>query len=636
MSPLQRDNFLNPSSSNDSSAPPAPPAHLTLSMQQRTQRPISLHMNPASQQSSNRPPYDMQQLHPPPRNPFNDSNLALSQTSTRNSAASIPADIEHSSRGFGGGLIAGGAASEAIGRPRDGSVPSLGPADRNSIHSGYSGYSGLEGPISDPLARNPVFQTNPYPTNTSYMGPDSAGPSNLSQHTGPLPGYPSPVQDGPYKRYSSAWDSRIDQADFNPDDIADDGDDGLNREAPSRSRSVLGFGRSRSGGLAAGAPAGAAPGGVVNAIRNVSGSDPSGEYGPVPASDRNGVYEKSQDRAQEEKARKRKRLIFLILGVVTLVAIIGGAVAGGILGSRKNSGSGSGSSPSSASQTPSSNLDLNSPQIQALMKNDNLHRVFPGFDYTPMNAQYPDCLNAPPSQDNVTMDIAILSQLTKTIRLYGTDCNQTDMILDALDRLKITDMKLWLGVWLDNNQTTNDRGMSAMWDILKRKGQDPFAGVIVGNEVLYRKDMTEQELSDLIQGVRQNFTSQKIDLPLAVADLGDNWNSALVQDVDVVMSNVHPFFGGVEASAAAEWTWNFWETHDVVLTQGTSKKNIISETGWPSAGGNDCAPNNCTSDTEGAVAGIDEMNTFMDSFVCQSLANGTDYFWSVSTFLTHR
>ena len=462
------------------------------------------------------------------------------------------------------------------------------------------------------------------------MGADPTGPSGLGHQNVPLPSYPSPAQDGPYNRFSAAWDSRIDQADFNPDDIADDGDDGLNRAVPSGNRSVLGFGRSRSGGLAAGAAVGAPTGGVVNAIRNVSGSNPSGEYGPVPASDRNGgAFEKSQEVAQEEKARKKKRLIFIILGVVVLFAIIGGAVAGGILASRKNSGSGSGSgsSASSFSQTPSSDLDINSAQIQALMNDDNLHRVFPGFDYTPMNAQYPDCLTTPPSQDNVTMDIAILSQLTKTIRLYGTDCNQTDMILDALDRLKITDMKLWLGVWLDNNQTTNDRGMNTMWDILKRKGQDPFAGVIVGNEVLYRKDMTEQELSDVIQGVRKNFTSQKIDLPLAVADLGDNWSSALVQDVDVVMSNVHPFFGGVEASAAAEWTWNFWETHDVVLTQGTTKKNIISETGWPSEGGNSCVPGPCTSDTEGSVAGIDEMNTFMDSFVCQSLANGTDYFW---------
>ena len=621
-----QDDSLDPSNS----APPPPPAHLTLSMQQRPDRPISLHMNPALQQRSDPPSYNSQQLHPAPRDPFSDSNIALSQTSTRNSATSISPNAAQSGRGVPGGVVAGGTAPEVMTRPRDGSVPSTIGPDRHSTYSGYSGYSGVESPLGDPLARNPALQRNPYSASGSY---GFGEPSNLNnQQNVALNGYPSTFEDSPYKRYSSPWDSRIDQGDFNPEDIADDGDDGLNREVPSRGRSVLGFGRAR--GVSAGAAGSAATGGVVNAIRNVSGAgDPSGNYGPVPASDRNGGFEKGQELANEERARKRKRLIFIILGVITFLAIIGGAVTGGILGSKKNSASSSssGSGSPAGSQAPSSDLDLNSPQIQQLLNNKNLHRVFPGIDYTPMNAQYPDCLNSPPSQDNVTMDVAILSQLTKTIRLYGTDCNQTDMILDSLDRLQITDMKLWLGVWLDKNQTTNDRGMNAMWDILSRKGQDPFAGVIIGNEVLFRQDMTEQQLSNLVEGVRKNFTSQKINLPIAVADLGDNWNSALVKDVDVVMSNVHPFFAGVEASQAAEWTWDFWEQHDVVLTQGTTKKNIISETGWPSTGGNDCGQSECTSDTQGSVAGIDEMNTFMDGFVCQSLANSTDYFWYVET-----
>jgi len=134
-------------------------------------------------------------------------------------------------------------------------------------------------------------------------------------------------------------------------------------------------------------------------------------------------------------------------------------------------------------------------------------------------------------------------------------------------------------------------------------------------------------LKTLISGVKTNLTSKGIDLKIAVADLGDNWTSALASVVDVVMSNIHPFFAGVTAKEAAGWTWDFWHNKDVVLTAGTTKENIISEVGWPSTGGNDCGQGTCTSSTDGSVAGIDEMNTFMDTFVCQSLANGTNYFW---------
>jgi len=35
----------------------------------------------------------------------------------------------------------------------------------------------------------------------------------------------------------------------------------------------------------------------------------------------------------------------------------------------------------------------------------------------------------------------------------------------------------------------------------------------------------------------------------------------------------------------------------------------------------------CPDSTSGAVAGIDEMNQFISDWVCQSLANGTEYFW---------
>lgn len=230
--------------------------------------------------------------------------------------------------------------------------------------------------------------------------------------------------------------------------------------------------------------------------------------------------------------------------------------------------------------------------------------------------------------------MALVSQLTNAVRLYGTDCNQTEMVLHAIDRLELKDMKVWLGVWIDTNATTTQRQLDQMYKILGEvKDHSIFAGVIIGNEALYRagedKAQSEQELIDILTQAKSNFTSLNYDLTISTSDLGDNWGGSLVSASHYVMSNVHPFFAGVDVGNAASWTWDFWQSHDVVLTSGDESRQVIAETGWPSGGGTDCGnpSNTCAAGQTGSVASVANMNTFMEDWVCQALANKTNYFW---------
>ena len=277
--------------------------------------------------------------------------------------------------------------------------------------------------------------------------------------------------DNPYNRYSTVWDDRVSRADINPDEIDDDGDDMM---APpvSRRRSALGLSSQSPSNLPAAAGAGGflgALGGLVG--RKVTpqlGRDASGQYGPVGAQPMHQPgAEKSEWLSRQTSGRKRLRWM---IGTLIALAIVGAIVGGAIAATRSkkaNDGAGpSTSSVSAAQDDGNGDLDKDSAEIKKLMNNANLHKVFPGMDYTPFGAQYPDCLTYPPSQNNVTRDVAVLSQLTNTIRLYGTDCNQTEMVLHAISKLALPNIKVWLGVWLDGNQSTTDRGLGAMNDIL--------------------------------------------------------------------------------------------------------------------------------------------------------------------------
>ncbi|KOS18783.1 putative glucan endo-1 [Escovopsis weberi] len=444
-----------------------------------------------------------------------------------------------------------------------------------------------------------------------------------------------------YQHHTSPVNSGSNFGVMNPNDIVDDGDDGLEYARNAQrgpSQGAAGPPRPARAGPGAGAAAAGAAGGALG-----QGGDKGGhqlaEYDVHP-SGQPGRGGAAAALAQEESSKRRKRwLIILVIFVVIAGGIIGGVVGGLVnnskhggkevsAGSRGGTGAGKGGGNGGGGNGGANggDLDINSPEIQSLLGNKNLFKVFPGMDYTPQNTQYPDCLADPPSQDDVTKDIAVLSQLTNTVRLYGTDCNQTEMVLYAIDQLKMEDtMRVWLGVWQDNNATTNKRQLDQMWSILDSYGQDPFEGVIVANEAIFREQFTIATLGSLLTDVRTKMKAKSINLPVATSDLGDNWNSALGAESDLIMANIHPFFSGTAADKAAAWTWSFWDDHDGPYFKSNKARNIIAETGWPSGGGTDCGgPSTCTG---GAVAGIDEMNQFMDDWVCQALANGTNYFW---------
>lgn len=450
--------------------------------------------------------------------------------------------------------------------------------------------------------------------------------------------------DDPYQNLSRHADSNLGVV--NPNLIEDDGDDGLQygRKGPRTSMLSLGSSRGGAGAAAGGAAAGGVLGGLVG--RNGSGSV-SNQYAPVHngvsgdgasgGSGGGGSYGAGSGGFGAEKATKRNGKawkLWLIFGLAVLV--IAGVVCGvlfGVVFKKKGGSSGGGGSgdTSTAESDTKTNGDLSSDssEIQALMNNPDLRKVFMGMDYTPLNTQYPDCVKNPASQNNVTRDLAVLSQLTNTIRLYGTDCNQTQMLIHAVNQLQLKDtVKIWLGVWQDKNPDTNKRQLDQMWDILKRYGTDYFKGIIVANEILFREQMDINTLGNLLDTVRSELKKRGFAaLPVATSDLGDKWTSGLAAQSDAIMANIHPFFAGTPVKDAADWTRYFWGNKTMGFTKKDPAMNIIAETGWPSQGGMGCGNEWQTDCPEKSVAGIDEMNIFMEDWVCRALEDGTEYFW---------
>jgi exo-beta-1,3-glucanase (GH17 family) len=99
------------------------------------------------------------------------------------------------------------------------------------------------------------------------------------------------------------------------------------------------------------------------------------------------------------------------------------AVAVGVSVSHNSSKSSSASSSSSGSGAVNQS-DPNDPST--FTKDSRLKQSFWAMAYTPKGSQLPACGN---TLEGVIEDIQLMSQLTTRLRLYGSDCNQSALVV---------------------------------------------------------------------------------------------------------------------------------------------------------------------------------------------------------------
>ncbi|KIK54900.1 glycoside hydrolase family 17 protein [Collybiopsis luxurians FD-317 M1] len=330
----------------------------------------------------------------------------------------------------------------------------------------------------------------------------------------------------------------------------------------------------------------------------------------------------------EEKSpssRNRKRWVMIGLALVIVAAIVA-IVVGVVLSQEKKSSSSSSSDDDSVSGDPSQ-----------FSKDSRLKQSFWGIAYTPEGTLYPDC---GAKQSDVITDIQLLSQLTTRIRLYGADCNTTALVLNAINLTKVN-----LTVYIANYPQSDDNGEAynrqkdAIKSAIQTYGSDHIAGVTVGNEFILNylnaNGATDPNSATgnaggkiLIQYI-DDTKSMLQDLSLSSmkvgnADAGSYFNNLVLEEVGYGMANVHPWFANVSIDQAAGWTYDFFQNNDVALSKELSNtpEMSIAETGWPTKSSDAGNESNGPS-----TASEENLQKFLNTFVCQANANGTEYFF---------
>lgn len=137
-------------------------------------------------------------------------------------------------------------------------------------------------------------------------------------------------------------------------------------------------------------------------------------------------------------------------------------------------------------------------------------------------------------------------------------------------------LKVAVGAWLDKNLTTNEEQISNLISIGQAGEADML---IVGSEVLYRNDLTEEQLIDYINMVKAAVPG----IPVATADTCNELLEHLnvMNAGDVVLFNCYPYWEGISVFQAV---YSIRLRYQEIVTVAGDKPVIISETGWPSDG----------------------------------------------------
>ncbi|KLO09754.1 glycoside hydrolase [Schizopora paradoxa] len=354
-----------------------------------------------------------------------------------------------------------------------------------------------------------------------------------------------------------------------------------------------------------------------------------------------------QDNWLEKQQKKSKRTRWIIAGSVTvIIAAIVIGVAVGVTVHNNNSKSsssdistgtgGNGTATPGAGNNGSTVPQTNPNDPSSFEKDSRLIKSFYGIAYTPEGSQYPACGN---SLSQVINDIQLMSQLTSKIRLYGADCNQSALVLEAIKQTKV-DMQVYLANFpIDTDPAPYLRQRDAIVQALQTYGTSNVLGVTVGNEFMldYLADNGGTDPNSAIGNAGaalliSNITDTRNtlsaagfgSLPVGTSDAGAYFNNEVMNAIDYGMANVHPWFANVSIDQAAGWTWDFFTETNIAQSQASTKKPqmSIAETGWPTASDDAGNANNGAS-----AASVPNLQTYLDTFVCQANTNGTQYFF---------
>lgn len=213
-------------------------------------------------------------------------------------------------------------------------------------------------------------------------------------------------------------------------------------------------------------------------------------------------------------------------------------------------------------------------------------------------------------ETQIDADLAVLAQRFSCVRTYSVDQG-----LSAVPRLAARHgMRTLMGIWISRDPAANEKEIAlAVRTARETAAAYPGAirAVIVGNEVLLRRELPGAKLRDYIVRV-----AAATGLPVTYADVWEFWlkNPDIAPAVSFVTVHMLPYWED-KPIAVPDAVAHVLKVYEGVQHSFPGKTILIGETGWPSSG----------RQREGARPGRAEQARFLREFLAAAQARGIPY-----------
>jgi|UniRef100_UPI0040471360 glucan 1,3-beta-glucosidase len=176
------------------------------------------------------------------------------------------------------------------------------------------------------------------------------------------------------------------------------------------------------------------------------------------------------------------------------------------------------------------------------------------------------------TEEQIRRRMEIIKPYTKWIRSFS--CTEGNEKIPRIAREY--GIKTMVGAWLGDDPEINEKEIAGLIQLANEGCVDIAA---VGNEVMYRGDLTEEELLSFIYRVKEQITN----IPVGYVDAYYEFSHRpkITEACDVILANCYPYWEGCDIDYSLVYMKQMFQE---AVAAGKGKKVIISETGWPSEG----------------------------------------------------